>query len=61
MPLLAAATDAVARARRLANELGPGSSRAWSLLEIAARVETQGGALEAALDELIALMEERGP
>jgi hypothetical protein len=44
--LLAAATDAVARARRLATELGPDSSRAWDFLELAADVERAAWTLE---------------
>jgi hypothetical protein len=50
--LVTAATDAVARARRLATELGPESSRTWNLLELAANVETTARALEGALNEL---------
>jgi hypothetical protein len=37
--LLAAAADAVARARRLATDWDPASSRSWELLELAADVE----------------------
>lgn len=37
--LLIAAPDAVARSRRLATGLGPDSSRAWDLAELATSVE----------------------
>ena len=37
--LFAAAADTIARARLLATELGPDSSRAWDLLGLAADVE----------------------
>jgi hypothetical protein len=47
--LLTAAAGAVARARRLATELGPESARAWDLLELAAGVELAAWNLKAEL------------
>jgi hypothetical protein len=43
----------VRAARRLASALGEDSPRAWRLLTLAARTETDAAGIEAELDELM--------
>jgi hypothetical protein len=50
--MLAAAADAVARARKLATDWDSESSQAWDFLELAANVETAANVLATLLAEL---------